>query len=474
MASWKRFFHRTGRGSRALGLGVTLALAGFAMLAPGGCTLDRQGLSATGGSASTTTTTVTTSTSTSVSTTTSTSTGSCTTGGGCTPCTTGAQCPAPSADGCAVFTCVGQVCTPKDTTGMPSTMQTPNDCKKNVCGADGKPASQADPLDLPADDGNACTDQVCVGDKPMSMPVAMGTVCNNGTCDDKGNCFNCMNNGDCTVGKTPTCDLTVHTCISCSDNIQNGTETTPDCGGICKSCIAEPCAKKGDCISNQCADMVCCNTDCAATCQACNLPGTVGTCSNVPVGQTAMGCSSAAQACDGAGTCKKSPGTACANDGECSSNQCLAGLCRTETGGACNTNLVCASGLCTGNVCVACAAGADCPTMMCNTGTGVCKTPGGAACDSDTECAIGVCLPFRICQVLDGGACAKAADCRSGVCKANTCVPCSGVDLCSGNATCGSAPFGPNTCKLPAGAYCFNSGQCVPGNACSGYPATCQ
>jgi hypothetical protein len=67
MASWNGIFHLYARGSRVIGLGVTLALAGVVMIAPGGCTLDREGVSAGGGGAS------------------STSTGGCTTEAGCTP-----------------------------------------------------------------------------------------------------------------------------------------------------------------------------------------------------------------------------------------------------------------------------------------------------------------------------------------------------------------------------------------------------
>ena len=40
----------------------------------------------------------------------------------------------------------------------------------------------------------------------------------------------------------------------------------------------QPCSMATDCASGQCADGVCCNVDCSGRCRACNLAGSVGTC----------------------------------------------------------------------------------------------------------------------------------------------------------------------------------------------------
>ena len=41
----------------------------------------------------------------------------------------------------------------------------------------------------------------------------------------------------------------------------------------------------GQCQSGPCVDGVCCNQACSGSCQACNLPGTVGQCTPIPGGQ---------------------------------------------------------------------------------------------------------------------------------------------------------------------------------------------
>jgi hypothetical protein len=44
------------------------------------------------------------------------------------------------------------------------------------------------------------------------------------------------------------------------------------------------CAGGGECISGFCADGFCCNTPCGASCDACNLAGSLGSCTVVPAG----------------------------------------------------------------------------------------------------------------------------------------------------------------------------------------------
>jgi hypothetical protein len=406
---------------------------------------------------------------------TSTSSGGCEIDHTCVACVIDTDCGPPTNDGCTVSTCVASVCTPKDTTGLPAATQTANDCKRNVCGANGKPTSVNDANDLPPDDGNACTDQTCAAGVPVFLPVAAGTVCANGTCDDKGNCVNCNTNADCTQGLNPTCDPSLHTCVSCSDGVKNGLETMVDCGGNCNICLGDPCANNAGCVSSQCTDGVCCDIACVGACQSCNLPGSVGACASVPAGQKdPQSCDTATEACDGAGMCKTAAGASCVFDTDCASGACLGGICRIQTGGDCANALSCASGRCVNAKCADCAVNGDCATGACSAPT--CKAPGGAACDIDSDCAGNKCQ-FGLCLVDNGSACAVAADCRSGVCAGGVCGPCTGVPVtCSPGASCGSMAFGAiaGVCNRPMGAYCINNLQCEGLKPCKGFPATCQ
>lgn len=367
-------------GFAALGLA---AWAEGCLFAPEDCgdLLKCRGAGGAGGDGSTS------STSSSGSTSTSTTGTGCMTGTGCVSCQSDLECQPPSADGCTIVTCVASVCTPKDTTGNLSAIQTPNDCKKNVCDADAKPVSMDDPTDLPADDGKACTDQVCIGGAPTFVPVVPGTPCANGTCDDQGNCFNCLKDLDCKTGVTPSCDLTLHTCISCSDGIKNGTETGVDCGGSCKGCGGVPCGKNADCASSVCFAGLCqipTGGDCTS-----DLTCASGLCSSLKCTSCAVASDCASTSCN-APVCKAPGGTACGVDGDCATGTCQFGLCLVSNGGACAVNAGCLSGVCAGGVCTACGpinpcpAGASCGQT--SFGTNTCNRPKGAYCTSQQQC----------------------------------------------------------------------------------------
>jgi len=99
--------------------------------------------------------------------------------------------------------------------------------------------------------GTLCTD-------PQQQCPDPGTACIMPICD----------NGACAV---------VHAPIGtpCNDNggqFCNG-------GGVCIGCNAAE-----ECASGYCVDGVCCDNACTGECQACNVPGSIGTCSNIPAG----------------------------------------------------------------------------------------------------------------------------------------------------------------------------------------------
>jgi hypothetical protein len=81
--------------------------------------------------------------------------------------------------------------------------------------------------------------------------------------------------------------------------------------------IGEACGCHDECGSGTCVDGVCCNNACTGTCQACNVPGLMGTCSPVPDGLAPVlpnQCASQPAAtcgpdglCDGRGACRNHP-----------------------------------------------------------------------------------------------------------------------------------------------------------------------
>jgi len=90
------------------------------------------------------------------------------------------------------------------------------------------------------------------------------------------------------------------------------------------------CSLDGDCDSTHCVDGVCCNTSCNGGCEACNLTGTIGTCT-IRTADDLTESPTACERCDGVnGTFQ--PQTA--NDGylctgKC--NYCITGSCAVRT-----------------------------------------------------------------------------------------------------------------------------------------------
>jgi hypothetical protein len=206
-----------------------------------------------------------------------------------------------------------------------------------------------------ADDGLACTEDACVDGVPEHDPLPAGAPCGGGrVCDGSGQCVECVQDDDCPGAKVCvdgacsscnqpetcaslglTCGLAQDGCggtLDCDNGVLDGTETDVDCGGGCgqQCATGADCGVGADCVSGFCADGVCCNSACTATCMACNLVAAVGTCMNTPQLQEdangAMVCT-LTNACDGLGACKKDTGQPCAADTECASGNCLGAMC---------------------------------------------------------------------------------------------------------------------------------------------------
>ncbi|HRI67036.1 MAG TPA: hypothetical protein PK156_22480 [Polyangium sp.] len=363
----------------------------------------------------------------------------CNGSGQCIGCTTASQCPGTD-DFCKTRTCNGNMCgmsyTPNGT-DLP-TGQTSGDCKVLECDGMGNTKTSVLTTDLPVD-GNACTQDLC---------NAMGTPSNPPTAI----------NSACSVGVNDACDGM----------------------GNCKKSNSKACGAGTECVSTNCVDGVCCNSTCTTLCMACNVTGSIGTCTAVPVGTDDGTCTGTTQSCNGANNCDSVNGQACAANSTCLSNFCVDGVCCnngcTATCQSCNVagSVGTCSNLPSGSqdnfptsVCVG--------SSQCD-GNGVCKKVNGTTCAAGAECLSGNCVDGVCCDT------ACTADCRScniaaslGTC---TNVPMGNDDgMCSG-AT--SSCDGAGSCRSENGAACTMGGSCLSSfcvdgfccnSACSG---TCQ
>ena len=178
-------------------------------------------------------------------------------------------------DECAGASECGQngYCCPVGTAGAT------NDC----CGAPADcPASYTtDPV---CDTASACSgtrgDAICTGNLCGTQTgVADDSGCDAGTLANTCNLFSDVY---CNGGETQTAPSCA---TSCSD------DTQCDPGNFCNSsslCVplgdaGDPCADATECSGGlACTDGYCCNSSCGGLCEACDVPGSLGTCTAVP------------------------------------------------------------------------------------------------------------------------------------------------------------------------------------------------
>lgn len=120
------------------------------------------------------------------------------------------------------------------------------DCKNFVCdGVSEAPVTEPDPTD-PFDDGNDCTDDVCVGSEPQNQPRPAATDCAEGVCDGQGHCVECVEDAQCEG------DLSGFRCLS---DYRCGCLASDDCRGpIGKLCLSDGicgCKADSDCPDPQ-------------------------------------------------------------------------------------------------------------------------------------------------------------------------------------------------------------------------------
>jgi plastocyanin len=183
----------------------------------------------------------------------------CSGSGACVECLVASTCPGTDTD-CKARTCTAGVCGFADTAaGTVTSTQTLGDCIENQCDGNGASAPTPKNTDLPVDDGNQCTGELCTAGVPSHPPAASGTTCNqNGgfVCNATSSCVECTIGADCADG---VCTNDVCVAPSCTDGVKNGGETGLDCGGSCstKCALGTECSIDGDCTSGMCTGNVC-------------------------------------------------------------------------------------------------------------------------------------------------------------------------------------------------------------------------
>ncbi|AUX39280.1 hypothetical protein SOCE26_006640 [Sorangium cellulosum] len=240
-------------------------------------------------------------------------------GGSCEPCEQGKACTA--AEDCESESCADGVC-----------CDTACDKGCDSCTAALKESGEDDGVCGPTKAEAVCAEQACVDSVQTAGSTCDGeseectageaTSCETFACDAETNecltectedahcasCHVCGDDGQCELAAPGTVDR------GCAEN------EACDAAGECKAANGQACEAEEECGTGNCIDGVCCDTVCNNACQACNVEGLAGTCSNVTAGE-ADTCEEA-NVCSAAGECKVAPGEDCINDADCASGNC--------------------------------------------------------------------------------------------------------------------------------------------------------
>jgi len=394
------------------------------------------------------------------------SAGICDGDGACVGCVTPADCGGVDTF-CRTFTCEDDECGVLNTLAgivLPPGEQTDGDCVELQCDGAGNIVPVPDDADEPDDDGNDCTDEVCVAGNPDHPDLPIDTDCsdNGGTvCNGAGDCVGCNEDDQCP--SAPQCSAASCTAGEC--------EVDPTPGVACEDgqfCTAnDSCNAQGACTggTNPCpgpdGDSNCAET-CDETANACTGDDSPGAaCSDGQFCTTG-------DVCDGNGTCNGG-GSPCLanvgdNDSDCTescnegTDSCIANDPNGSTctdGAFCTQTDTCTNGVCggTGNPCTANVGDNDndC-SESCNEATNNCTTNdlNGSSCN-------------------DGAFCTVTDTCTGGVC-GGTGNPCT-ANLGDNDNDCSeSCNEGTNNCTTndPNGAVCNDGAFCTQTDTCTG------
>ena len=364
-----------------------------------------------------------------------------------------------------------------------ATQCTSGHCVDGVC-CDGSCDGQCEACDVGS--GGMCTPVSGTPHGSRAPCLGVGTACegtcdpsnsagctypgNSTTCVDAG-CSNgtetvtagCNGSGSCPMATTVACSNPA-ACNSASTGCANACNSDSQCpssapycnSGACLTTKAngETCQGAADCTNGNCVDGYCCDGACEGQCQACDIAGSVGACTQVGAGQphgTRQPCTGAGTACGG--TCTTQSATACTfSTGSCGSptcsistltpaGTCAQGACNPGTPAGCPNGLVCAS---TTACFTACTSDGDCVAADYCASNGQCtpQKAQGSQCNeaAGADCATAGCHE-----------CAANEACVDGYCCNSSCTgQCQACDLSGSQGTCTTVPSGQPHGSRPA------------------------
>jgi Dickkopf N-terminal cysteine-rich region len=230
-------------------------------------------------------------------------------GAGGTPCGNGDGCTEET--DCASGFCVDGVCCNVACTAgcMACSAADKGSGSDGVCG----------PVAKGTDPGNSCTDEgaASCGDNGLCDGAgacdsySVNAVCGAASCGS-GSAMpaaHCNGSGTCVAASPVACapytgctgDTCATSCVHDSDcTAGHYCDVAAGGSGACVATLATggACTAPDQCATGSCANGVCCSSACTGNCSSCDLPGSVGTCTDVPNGQT-----NPAHPCPDGGTC---------------------------------------------------------------------------------------------------------------------------------------------------------------------------
>jgi hypothetical protein len=387
--------------------------------------------------------------------------------GGACDAAAGKDCRVAGCRNCATGSCADGVCCDRPCDGLCEACRAATKQSGVTDGLCGPAKNGSSPLHgtCPTDPASSCRrDGLCNGNGGCRSFYAAGTPCAASVCSGTSSLARaCNGSGGCATASTGT-NCAPGTCAAgtCVGSCASDAECAP--GAFCSAghCAVrrdngKGCLGDSECASSTCVDGVCCNTRCVGQCEACDVAGSLGTCTAVvgkphgartqcPDGGALEPC--AAASCDGAAR------TACAKlagaDVVCGEDACMDGQAiakgRCDGAGACAATAVsdCGAFACGPTACLTtCASKDDCaPNNRCDA-LGNCTATAHCASVHVLEAADGTltdCSPF-LCE--ESGACktscSKSDDCVAGLlCADGKCVEAPTATSASGG--CSQSP----------------------------------